>query len=141
VEQIAQAHVAQDLQVSVLDLEHKLKQAKLVVALCLEARLGARRLLLPPQSRHRLLLLRTMRLQALLQLVDRPSIPPERKTSAMVRELSSSGASAFLERIVRVLVAPVPLASALGLAHKLKLEKRDADSSQATLLRLLMQHR
>jgi len=69
VERTVQAHVARDLQVSALDWELKLKLAKLVVALYLEARLEARHplLLLPPQRRPRLLLLRTTQWQALLQ--------------------------------------------------------------------------
>jgi hypothetical protein len=135
-----QAPVAQDLQVSVLDWELKLKQAKLVVALCLEARLEACRPRLPLQSHLRLLLLRALRWQAPLQLVDHPLIPLERKTSAMARAFNSLADNVFRERIARVLAALGPLASALVLVHKPKLERRDADSFRATLLRLLMPH-
>jgi hypothetical protein len=138
VERIVPAHVAQDLLASVLDWELKLKRVKLVVALCLENRLKACRRRLPLQPHLRLLLLRMLRWQVLLQLVDHPLIPLERKTLVMARAFNSLADNVFREWIARVLAALGPLASALALGHKPKLERRDVDSFRATLLRLLM---
>ncbi len=134
--QTAQVHVAPDHQVYALDWELKPKQARQVVALCLEARLEICQLSLP-QRHRRLSLLRTMPWKVLLQPVAQHSILLELRMLVMVRESSSSEVNVSVERIVRAPAVLAPRGSVRAWVRRRKPARLVVVLSQEIFLRLL----